>query len=325
MSVGFHPERLSVGASGAIFGLAGALIAGFYLGEFSLPRAVVQAHLRSVVAFVVFNIIFGAIASGTDNLCHLGGVLAGLGCGALIAKFAPSDRNVTARFSILFLVALLLAAITLHLEHSRNYMGHLQRGAEFLNQEQYAEAIDELQKATRAQPKDVSSHLDLAAAYYGNKQYPQAEAELRQALALEPDNQNALFSLGFVDLAQGSVPQAKEVFSKLIARDYSAPGGHYGLGMTLAAEGNDKAAIDELKLTAQMRPNYEGVYYRLGRSQAKLKLYADAIDSFQRELKNGEDYDTELELSDAYRANGQTDKAATAKSRAEKLRKPANK
>lgn len=321
MSVGFHPERLSVGASGAIFGLAGALIAGFYLGEFSLPRPVVQAHLRSVVAFVAFNIIFGAIASGTDNLCHLGGLLAGVGCGALIAKFAPSERNVAARFSILFLVALLLAAITVHLEHARNYMSHLQRGAEFLNQEQYAEAIEELQKAARAQPKYVPAHLNLAAAYYGNKQYPQAQAELTQALALEPDNQNALFSLGFVDLAQGSVPQAKEIFSKLIARDYSAPGGHYGLGMALAAEGNDKAAIDELKVTAQMRPNYEGVYYRLGRSQAKLKLYAEAINSFERELKNGDDYDTELELSDAYRANGQPEKAAAAKSKAEQLKK----
>jgi tetratricopeptide (TPR) repeat protein len=92
--------------------------------------------------------------------------------------------------------------------------------------------------------------------------------------------------------------------------------------MALAAEGNDKAAIDELKVTAQMRPNYEGVYYRLGRSLAKLKVYADAIASFERELKNGEDYDTELELSDAYRASGQLDKAAAAKSRAEQLRKP---
>src|SRR3984885_7732781 len=36
-SVGWNPGVLSVGASGAIFGLAGALIASFYLGEFSLP------------------------------------------------------------------------------------------------------------------------------------------------------------------------------------------------------------------------------------------------------------------------------------------------
>ena len=33
-----NPGVLSVGASGAIFGIAGALVASFYLGEFSLPR-----------------------------------------------------------------------------------------------------------------------------------------------------------------------------------------------------------------------------------------------------------------------------------------------
>ena len=37
-SVGWNPGVLSVGASGAIFGLAGALIASFYLGEFSLAE-----------------------------------------------------------------------------------------------------------------------------------------------------------------------------------------------------------------------------------------------------------------------------------------------
>jgi len=34
----WNPVILSVGASGAIFGIAGALIASFYLGEFSMPR-----------------------------------------------------------------------------------------------------------------------------------------------------------------------------------------------------------------------------------------------------------------------------------------------
>src|SRR5208282_1897650 len=51
----------SVGASGAIFGIAGALIASFYLGEFSLPRAAVSGMLRSVAMFVGYNLFFGAV------------------------------------------------------------------------------------------------------------------------------------------------------------------------------------------------------------------------------------------------------------------------
>src|SRR5208337_1892983 len=51
-SLVWNPMVLSVGASGAVFGIAGALIASFYLGEFSLPRGAIAGTLRSVVVFV---------------------------------------------------------------------------------------------------------------------------------------------------------------------------------------------------------------------------------------------------------------------------------
>jgi len=121
-STGLHPGRLSVGASGAIFGLAGALIASFYLGEFTLPKPVIQAQLRSLIFFVGFNIILGMGAGTTDNFCHLGGLLAGMFCGALIARFAPSENNVRARLVIIGVAALTLAAITYSLERSRSYI-----------------------------------------------------------------------------------------------------------------------------------------------------------------------------------------------------------
>ena len=57
-SMAWDPGVLSVGASGAIFGLAGALIASFYLGEFSLPRVAISGTLRSLLFFAGFNLTF---------------------------------------------------------------------------------------------------------------------------------------------------------------------------------------------------------------------------------------------------------------------------
>ncbi len=88
----------SVGASGAIFGIAGALIASFYLGEFSLPRAVIKGMLRSVATFVGYNLIFGAVASITDNAAHVGGLLMGLLLGALMAKLAPDPCRIRSAY-----------------------------------------------------------------------------------------------------------------------------------------------------------------------------------------------------------------------------------
>jgi rhomboid protease GluP len=61
-SITWHPYGASAGASGAIFGLAGALIASYYFGEFSMPRALVAGSLRCVIAFAGYNLLFGAMS-----------------------------------------------------------------------------------------------------------------------------------------------------------------------------------------------------------------------------------------------------------------------
>ena len=119
MSVGWNPVNLSVGASGAIFGLAGALIAGYYLGEFSIPRPMIQMQLRSLLIFVGYNVVFGLFTGYTDNAAHFGGLLAGLLCGALIARFAPSPQDVFSRMAILGFAVLVLVGATVALERSR--------------------------------------------------------------------------------------------------------------------------------------------------------------------------------------------------------------
>jgi rhomboid protease GluP len=108
-SVTWNPYVMSVGASGAIFGLAGALIAAFKLGEFSVPRSALSGPLRSLMVFVVFNLAFGAASGVTDNAAHVGGLITGLILGALIALLAPRQEQAPQRAAI-FLVTLLVLA-----------------------------------------------------------------------------------------------------------------------------------------------------------------------------------------------------------------------
>src|ERR1700688_4183156 len=116
-SLFWNPVVLSVGASGAIFGIAGALVASFYLGEFSLPRAAITGTLRSVVMFVGYNLFFGAIIANTDNAAHIGGLLLGLLLGALIARVAPQSDDVGRRVGVLFVGLLWVFAGAVWLRH----------------------------------------------------------------------------------------------------------------------------------------------------------------------------------------------------------------
>src|SRR6202041_581768 len=127
-SVIWNPVVLSVGGSGAIFGIAGALIASFYLGEFSLPKAAVSGMLRSVVVFVGYNLFFGAVIARTDNAAHVGGLVMGLILGALIAKVAPQHDAVGRRVAILLIGVLLVVGGIFWLQRSRAYPLHGQDG-----------------------------------------------------------------------------------------------------------------------------------------------------------------------------------------------------
>jgi rhomboid protease GluP len=103
-SLVWRPTGVSAGASGAIFGIAGALIAAFYLGEFSLPKTVVSGLLTSVLKFAGYNLVLGAFLGRTDNAAHVGGLVSGLILGALIAKVAPQRDETGRRVGILLIV-----------------------------------------------------------------------------------------------------------------------------------------------------------------------------------------------------------------------------
>jgi rhomboid protease GluP len=109
-TIGWRPFGATVGASGAIFGLAGALVASFYLGEFSLPSSMIRGTLRSLAFFVVINVVLGGVFPGVDNACHIGGLISGAILGALIARIAPERDQVLQRTGILLVVALIVIA-----------------------------------------------------------------------------------------------------------------------------------------------------------------------------------------------------------------------
>lgn len=74
MSLAFTHNTISAGASGAIFGLLGALLYfgmhyRTYLGE---------AIKRSIIPIIVINLIIGFFAEGIDLAAHIGGLVGGV-------------------------------------------------------------------------------------------------------------------------------------------------------------------------------------------------------------------------------------------------------
>jgi len=95
-SLAWNASLVSVGASGAIFGLLAAFLVFFVRRRSELPAALWRAHWPSTLAFVVLNILSGAINPVIDNAAHLGGLTGGLVLGWLLAL--PLDPDVRREF-----------------------------------------------------------------------------------------------------------------------------------------------------------------------------------------------------------------------------------
>jgi len=317
-SVWWHPGVTSVGASGAIFGIVGALIASYFLGEFTMPRFAITSQLRTILIFAGFTLVFGGMRGPTDNAAHIGGFVTGLLLGALIARVAPEPQPFR-RGAVILVVGLMVYGCGAWLYGSRSYLVHASRGEQLLEENKPEQAIAEIQNSIQQRPDYVPAHFALAHVYFNQQRYAEAEGELKRVLALRPAYEPALYELGVALLNQKKTQESKHAFEQCVALD---PGdGHYGLGMVLAEEGNDQEAVEEYQRALQLDPDASAIYYRLGSSQARLKNYDDAIAAFRKQQEtSGDDYDTELALANAYRAKAMQAEADAALQKAEKFK-----
>jgi rhomboid protease GluP len=81
----WNPMTVTVGASGAIFGLGGALISALYFGKLPLVRESAQNTLRILLIVTGFDLIYGFTSPNISNAAHIGGLAAGLALGAILA------------------------------------------------------------------------------------------------------------------------------------------------------------------------------------------------------------------------------------------------
>jgi membrane associated rhomboid family serine protease len=77
-SITLRPSIDTAGASGAIFGILGALLAVYWRNKRTLPFTVVRSERTAVLVFASFAFLGGFLYKGVDNAAHLGGLVTGL-------------------------------------------------------------------------------------------------------------------------------------------------------------------------------------------------------------------------------------------------------
>lgn len=106
LSMVFHSDSVSIGASGAIFGLMGSLV---YFGYHY--RVYLGNIMKSqIIPLILLNLMIGFLSSGIDNAAHIGGLVGGvlitIGVGVKYksSTFEKVNGWITSIIYVLFLI-----------------------------------------------------------------------------------------------------------------------------------------------------------------------------------------------------------------------------
>ncbi len=86
LGVYLHPMIVSAGASGAIFGVYGGLLAFLLRQRAAIRPEAVKAIGQSALIFIGFNLFYGLASAHTDLTAHIGGLFAGFLAGLVLVR-----------------------------------------------------------------------------------------------------------------------------------------------------------------------------------------------------------------------------------------------
>lgn len=195
LSIASNPNHAELGASGAIFGIVGAVMAGVKFGDLNISAGEKRAIFSSVVSFAVLNFVLGFSGFGSsifgrvDNMCHLGGFVSGLLVGLPLGAFAR--RHQLLQLATVAVTGLVLFAAGRELVQTHGAAA--QKGIAIMeaNRGNYRAAAEYLEKYTAGDPYDEEALLDLGQLYVLTNQRDKAIGAFQRALKANPNSYGA--------------------------------------------------------------------------------------------------------------------------------------
>jgi len=307
VSVWWSPGAVSIGASGAIFGVAGALLPALAFQKNARLRAALKGNLFIIGLFVFYTVIYGAHDAHIDNAAHLGGLLCGVVLGVLLPSSPGHDveTHFTRRVTTFVVVAVVLVVSFVYVRRTNAGVIEMIQAEDLRHSGDLKGAIQHSTRAVQIDPGSPTAHFQLGELYMASGNQSSAETEFQKTTSLQPDFAPAYTDLCSVQLQQKRYPEAQANCQKALQLDPKNSDNYFYLGVLNDMLKNYPEAIKYLKTAAERRPNRlrENFYYGLALLEAK--DYDAAITQLGATLKKfPDDAQTRKMLALAYESKG---------------------
>jgi membrane associated rhomboid family serine protease/tetratricopeptide (TPR) repeat protein len=262
-SVMWRPANISAGASGALFGLLGALLAFFLMHRRFMAPEVFKPMMRGILFTIGINVLFGLSVQFVDNAAHFGGFatgfLAGLclnrevvpaGPGAATVLVALPSRKPLVR--AILLGAVVLAAACL------------------------------LPLRIKGDPKAIATvWFNQAREALAAGDYEKAKADCDRVIAADPDQARAYALRGICSLTLGDTQAGLGDLDRALELDDDLPEAHIARARARQMQGDLEGEIRDLDRALELLPSDDAMYRERGHALYAAGRFKDALRDFQ--------------------------------------------
>jgi Tfp pilus assembly protein PilF len=253
---------VAAGASGAIFGIAGAMLVAGYMHRDMIPPRWGRAFGAGIVPFILLMLFLGFSEKGIDKWGHVGGLVAGMVLAALIPppphalalQFGDERPSQAIIVLPVLVVELAMASTAQHYAGARDVTRLLQQGVRLRLAHQDAKALELFEAAARRSPRDERPRMMMGAVYLRAQQYDKAIQEYSEAVRLSPGAPEAQLALGVAYRMKGDLGKAQQAFQTALGKNPSTADGQRLLADLYADQKLFAEAVQHYKQALQIEP-----------------------------------------------------------------------
>ncbi len=327
-TISWNPTVISAGASGAIYGVVGALLAFLWGRRAHVPAKQLRYQLTVMVVFVLYSLFLGSIFPRVDKAAHVGGLIAGLLAGLCLVPRLPGDSS-WSRKNILAVVALvcITAAVTplvmtraVSDPQTLAYQAK-DRARHFIKTESYEQALEAYNELVRVDPNSSAAYSGRALAFIGLKQYQQAIDDCDRAIKLDHFDASAYLTRATARHYLGSDRDAIEDLTKVLKINPKNAMAFNSRAWSLIAIGKYEEGLGDANKAIELNPKISAAHDTRGVAY----LYTDdpqkAVDDFTSALAlNPNEGAAYYHRAQAWKKLGQTEKSDADAKRAVELK-----
>jgi len=142
---------------------------------------------------------------------------------------------------------------------------HLSAGVRLYDDKKYAEAITQFESAMKIEPNNPLVHYELALTYMQLNEYDKCIATTKKGLKNPADQKRNLTTLLATCYSEsGDINQAVSLYKSVLRSNSRDPELHYNLAVAYTKQNKVREAIDHFEKSIKNKPDYASPYLALG-------------------------------------------------------------